>query len=285
MLLRESGTQMSSNNRFLVFWNTDISSGPEAQWVRNHGNKWKQAGIHWVSIIMEYTWGYERAVVLTTDPAAIPVVCTAQEHQGLLEKKKFIVNIGYIQPNVRTKSKVNDMLCSPEIPPHGNVLLQHLAQVQMSQKVLSSLALIPLSSSASHRPEPGFQCQRSCQKLAKSEIRFNFQLSQFFHLPGCKMLNSLIPAGILKIRAFSKVKGIKIATFMQIGNSFPVPWPHFFHAWNWFFMPAPVRCLCCGWLVLKARRPFDAAVYFFIHRRGAVSWQLSSELADFAGNF
>lgn len=59
--------------------------------------------------------------------------------------------------------------------------------------VLSSLALIPLSSSASHRPELGFQWQHFYQ----SKIRFNFHNSQFFHLPGCKMLNSLLPAGIL----------------------------------------------------------------------------------------
>lgn len=29
---------------------TDISSGSEAQWVRNNGYKWKQEGIHWVRI-------------------------------------------------------------------------------------------------------------------------------------------------------------------------------------------------------------------------------------------
>lgn len=86
------------------------------------------------------------------------------------------------------------------------------------------------------------------------------------------------------IRAFSKVKGIKIATFVQIENSFPMPGPGPIPCLELIFMPAPVRCLCCGWLVLKARCPLDAAVYFFIYTWGAVSWQLSSELVDFAGN-
>lgn len=153
------------------------------------------------------------------------------------------------------------MLCSPEIPPHGNVLLQRLAQVQMRQKVLSSLALIPLSSSASHRPEPGFQCQHSYQRFAKSEIRFNFQLSQFFHLPGCTMLNSPIPADILNQ---GLLQGERHWNCYIHAN-----WEFISNAWSWpntmpgtdFFTPAPVRCLCCGWLVLKARCPFDAAVY------------------------
>lgn len=140
-------------------------------------------------------------------------------------KKNLTVNIGCIQSDIRTKSKLNYVLCSPEIPPWKHTCPTSGSSSAALQPGSHPTVLLCQSQTRARIPVPAF-----LPKLAKSQISFNLHISQFFHLAGCKMLNSLLPAGILNQGLFQSER--RLLHSYKLGIHFRCLDLNQFRAWN-----------------------------------------------------
>lgn len=93
------------------------------------------------------------------------------------------------------------------------MLLQHLAQAQMSQKVLSSLAFIPCPPLPVTDQSQDSSASVPTKNWPNLKLGLIFSFLSFSAYQGVKCVIQLYLLVFL-IRAFSKMKGIKIATFV-----------------------------------------------------------------------